>query len=75
MATPHVAGYAAYLLGIDSSLTPTQVGRSIKDGALDGVLSGVREFFFAACCMFDLRMLKSPVADGTINKLLYNGLG
>jgi cerevisin len=41
MATPHVAGYAAYLLGIDSSLTPTQIAEYIKDKALNGVLSGV----------------------------------
>ena len=75
MAAPHVAGFAAYLLGIDSTLTPDQIATIISDRALDGVLSGVREFF-APRCMFDLRTLKStpPVADGTVNKLLNNFL-
>jgi hypothetical protein len=45
MATPHVAGFAAYLLGIDGSLTPAQIAKLIGDKALNGVLGGVREFF------------------------------
>jgi len=45
MATPHVAGFAAYLLGLDSTLTPAQIAAIINKKALDGVLSGVRQFF------------------------------
>ena len=45
MACPHVAGFAAYLLGLDSSLTPAKIAAIINDKALDGVISGVREFF------------------------------
>ena len=44
MATPHVAGFAAYLLGLDSSLTPASVDSTIKSKALTGVLSGVRKY-------------------------------
>ena len=72
MATPHVAGFASCLLGIDPSLTPTQIVRMIRDRALNGVLGGVREYFCSGC-VFDLRMLKSsPVAGGTVNRLLNN---
>ena len=45
MATPHVAGFAAYLLGLDSSLTPAQVAKLIDTKSLKNVLGGVREFF------------------------------
>ncbi|KAF9791980.1 serine protease [Thelephora terrestris] len=41
MATPHVSGLVAYLLGLDSSLSPTQVEATIKSQALNNVLSGV----------------------------------
>jgi len=43
MATPHVSGYAAYLLGLDSSLTPSSVTSTIKSKALTGVLTGIRK--------------------------------
>jgi len=45
MATPHVAGFAAYLLGIDSTLTPAQIAKIIGDKSLKNVLGGVRESF------------------------------
>jgi len=45
-AAPHVAGYGAYLLGIDSSLTPASVASTIINGALVGALTGIREFFY-----------------------------
>lgn len=44
LATPYVAGYAAYLLTLDSSLTPAAVDSTIKSKALKNVLSGVRKF-------------------------------
>ena len=44
MATPHVAGYAAYLLGLDSSLTPASVDSTIKSKALTSVLTGIRKY-------------------------------
>jgi len=74
MTTPHVSGFAAYLLGPDSTLTPDQIATTISEKALNGVLSGVREFFFAPRCTFDFRVLKStpPIAAGTVNKLLKN---
>lgn len=43
MATPHVAGHAAYLLGLDSSLTPSSVNTAIQLQALDNVLTGIRK--------------------------------
>ena len=45
MATPHVAGFAAYLLGLDSSLTPASVDSTIKSNALAGVLTGIRKYY------------------------------
>ena len=45
MATPHVSGLVAYLLGFDPSLSPAQVETTIKDMALVGVLSGIRKYF------------------------------
>ena len=44
MATPHVAGYAALLLTLDSSLTPATVDSTIKSKALKNVLSDIRKF-------------------------------
>ena len=43
MSTPHVSGFVAYVLGIDSSLAPGQVETVINLSALDGVLSGIRK--------------------------------
>jgi len=52
MATPHVAGYAAYLLGLDSSLSPTEIASCIDGKALNGMLSGIREcFLLDAVCL------------------------
>lgn len=45
MATPHVAGYAAYLLGLDSSLSPANIASIIDSRALSGALSQIRETF------------------------------
>jgi len=47
MSAAHVAGFAAYLLGTDSSLTPALVAKIIDDKSLKNVLSGVRELFFS----------------------------
>ena len=44
MATPHVAGYAAYILTLDSSLTPAAVESVIQLSALNNILSGIRKF-------------------------------
>jgi cerevisin len=41
MATPHVSGLVAYLLGLDSSLSPAEVDTTIKSRGLKNVLSGV----------------------------------
>lgn len=41
MATPHVSGLVAYVLGLDSSLGPVEVDAAIKSQALVNVLSGV----------------------------------
>jgi len=76
MATPHVAGFAAYLLGLDSTLTPAQIAQLIDDKSLKNALGGVREFLFAPCRMFCLQTLKPPlpIAAGTVNKLLNDKL-
>jgi len=44
MATPHVAGYAAYLLTLDSSLTPAAIDSTIKSKSLKGILTNIRKF-------------------------------
>jgi len=44
MATPHVSGYAAYLLTLDSSLTPSTIDSTIKSKSLKDVLSNIRKF-------------------------------
>ena len=44
MAAPHVSGYAAYLLTLDSSLTPATIDSTIKLNSLKNVLSGIRKF-------------------------------
>ena len=45
MSTPHVAGYAAYLLGLDSTLSPAVIASIINSRAISGALTGIREFF------------------------------
>lgn len=75
MATPHVAGYAAYLLGLDSSLSPDDVASSIDRGTLSGALSQIRESFLLVYTLYPRTL--NPVllvASGTVNKLLNNGL-
>ena len=75
MATPHVAGYAAYLLTLDSSLTPDTVDSTIKSGSLNGVLSSVRKSANFSTIVSATR--DSPcfsIAAGTTNALLNNGL-
>jgi len=44
MATSYVAGYVAYLLTLDSSLTPAIVDSVIKAQSLKNILSGIRKF-------------------------------
>jgi cerevisin len=44
MATPHVSGLVAYMLGLDSSLSPAQVENALKAQAQKDVLTGVREY-------------------------------
>ena len=44
MAAPHVAGFVAYLLGLDSSLTLASVRSTMKSHALNNVLSGIRKY-------------------------------
>lgn len=44
-----VAGLVAYLLGLDSSLIPSQIETTIKNAALVGVLSEVREYRLPLC--------------------------
>jgi len=46
MAASHVAGYAAYLLTLDSALTPATVLATIKSQALKNTLTGIRKFRF-----------------------------
>jgi subtilisin family serine protease len=41
MASPHVAGAAALVLGNDGSLTPAQVGSALTTNATNGVVTGL----------------------------------
>lgn len=43
MASAHVAGYAAYILTLDPSLTPSQVGFTMLSQSLKGVLANIRK--------------------------------
>lgn len=76
MATSYVAGFVAYLLSLDSTLTPARMVKMIDGKALKDVLGGVREFLFAPRRTFRLQVLKStlPVAADTANRLLNNRL-
>jgi len=76
MATSYVAGFGAYLLSMDSTLTPTQIAKIIDEKALKDVLGGIREFFFASCHVWSAGAEEStpPVAPDTANRLLNSGL-
>lgn len=43
MATPHVAGLIAYLIGVNGQKTPAEMEKAIKDLAIHGALTGIRE--------------------------------
>ena len=43
MASPHVAGAAALLLGADPASTPAQVAQQLLDDATTGVVRGRRD--------------------------------
>lgn len=49
MSAPHVAGLAAYILGLpgNSRMTPDQVLQVMKQWARNDVLAGIREFFIS----------------------------
>jgi len=75
MAAPHVSGFAAYLLTLDSSLTPATVDSTIKSKSLKNVLSGIRKFSDFPTIVSvrrDERFLS--IAAGTTNALLNSGL-
>lgn len=74
MATPHVAGYAAYLLTLDSTLTPAAVQATIKSRSLKNVLSGIRKFIDPSALIEITQVsLYLSIASKTINALLNNG--
>lgn len=74
MATPHVAGYAAYLLTLDSTLTPAAVQATIKSRSLKNVLSGIRKFIDPSALIGITQVsLYLSIASKTINALLNNG--
>lgn len=76
MAALHVAGFAAYLLGTDNTITSNDVNLIIHNGAPVSVLTGVCGFFLLMSCSslpwtLNLVLL---VANGTVDKLLHSGL-
>jgi len=75
MAAPHVAGYAAYLLTLDSSLTPATVDSTIKSNSLKNALGNIRKSAnFSPTISVTRDSPFRSTADGTTNALLYNGL-
>ena len=75
MAAPHVAGYAAYLLTIDSSLTPATVNFTIKSQSLKGAINGIRESANSSKFISVTRNSSFlSIVTGTTHDLLNNGL-
>jgi len=75
MAAPHVAGYVAYLLTLDSSLTPATIESTIKSKALKGAIADIRKFTDSPITTSVVRVsLFLSIAAGTTNALLNNGL-
>jgi len=46
MATPHVAGLAAYLIALEGNLSPADLEAKIKAYSIKDVLTGIRELLF-----------------------------
>jgi len=46
MATPHVAGLVAYLIGHNGNSSPEAMSAALKDLATSDAISGVREYTF-----------------------------
>ena len=74
-AAPLVAGYAAILLTLDSSLTPDTVDATIKSNALKDVLTGIRKSAnFSETVTVARDSLFLSIADGTTNALVNTGI-
>lgn len=46
MATPHVAGIVAYLIGKDGNVSPAAMASKLNTLSVSGAISGVREYPF-----------------------------
>jgi len=72
-ATPHVAGLTAYFIGRYGNGTPAAILGLIKQYALTGVLTGIRESHIS---FFDLLhhflTFSGHSASGTVNLLVRN---
>lgn len=53
MSTPHVAGFVAYLISIEGSMTPDKMMKRVEEMALKDKVTGIREsdilFPFLTC--------------------------
>jgi subtilisin family serine protease len=72
MATPHVAGLAAYLISVGGNMSPAALSSAITSLALKGVLAGVRKYSKYIDLFPSLTLLFSAAA-GTVNGLINNG--
>ena len=43
MATPHIAGLIAYLIGLQGNITPAAMSTNLKSLSLKGVLTEIRQ--------------------------------
>ncbi|SJL11639.1 uncharacterized protein ARMOST_15045 [Armillaria ostoyae] len=70
IATPHVSGLVAYLIGLNGNQSPAAISSLIKSLGISGVLSNIRE-----CISGDDNciVLALESASGTVNLLANNG--
>ncbi|KAG5642318.1 hypothetical protein DXG03_003020 [Asterophora parasitica] len=75
MATPHVAGLVAYLIGKNGDDTPASIAALVKSLSVKGVLTGIRAYPFFVQKRCNTRTDFPPatlLARGTLNNLIQN---
>ena len=74
MATPHVAGLVAYLIGVRGNSSPAEMQALVQRISVKDAISGLREWLLASADVVSYILTISSLARGTVNNLLRNDI-
>lgn len=70
MATPHIAGLVATIIGRDGNSSPANISTTIQTLSTKGELTGIREYWnVARLCPRSLTYPNPHAASGTVNDI------